>query len=79
MIAPTQVYPSSTKSILVLFDLEDPGQREQLRVLVASFDERYAILEHLDSRFCCLHLLPGGTPALPRREPHLSGEQEATA
>jgi hypothetical protein len=39
--------------------LDDPGQSEHIRVLGASFGEKYAIREHLDSRFCCLHLLPG--------------------
>ena len=78
-LAPTKVYLNNTESIPVLFDLEDSGQKEHLRVLTASFGEKYAMREYLASHRYCLQLLPGGVLALLERKPPFSSKRGATA
>ena len=77
-LAPTKVYLNKTKSIPVLFDLEDSRQKDHLRVLVASFTEKYAARVYLASHCYCLQLLPGGALELLERKQPVSGAREAT-
>jgi hypothetical protein len=58
MITSPEVYPQN-ESISIVFLKEDSLEARLLRAFRDAFGNDYAILEHLDAHYCCLHLRGG--------------------